>query len=188
MKAILLTISICLAGIAYAQRPNGLSATGEQDHAHILKVSLLSPFVGTLNVHYEKRLDENSSFQLEAFYFSGQIFNQQSDVRGGGLTANYRFYLTKQFPAGWFVQPFLRYQQYWPLPSVRLRNDINIQVGGAGIVFGYQLVAANRISFDAFAGPVYSRLFVNNQSVGNKYLPVFNGGWLRLGVTLGFLF
>jgi Protein of unknown function (DUF3575) len=188
MRICLLLLGICLVSIAGAQRPIRPSKIGEEERAHILKASILSPMMGTVNVHYEKRLNEMSSFQFEVFYFGGQLFARQLDIRGLGLTANYRFYLTQQFPRGWFIQPFLRYQRYWPTTSVQMQKDDNAQVGGMGVVFGYQVFAAKRITLDAFAGPMYSKLFVNDQSIGRSYLPVFNGPWIRLGVTLGFLF
>lgn len=188
MRAYLLVIGICLAGVATAQRPFGASGSKESEGTRILKINMLSPFVSTLNIHYEKGIDQNSSFQVEGFYFGGRIFAQQLDIQGFGLTTNYRFYLTQQFPNGWFVQPFLRYQRYWPLTSQQLNKDINVQIGGLGVVFGYQLIVAKRISCDAFAGPVYNKLFVNDQPAGRSYLPVFNGPWMRVGATIGFLF
>lgn len=188
MRVYLLLAGICLFGVVQAQRPRGLSSSEGEERTHLLKVNILSPFISTLNIHYEKCIDESSSFQLEAFYFGGQILSQQLDVQGLGITANYRFYLTQQFPRAWFVQPFMRYQRYWPLTPPQNNRDVNVQVGGLGIVFGYQFIVAKRISFDAFAGPVYSKLFVNNQTRGRNYIPVFNGPWMRVGATIGFLF
>lgn len=175
-------------GHTFAQQPKRLRKEVEPDYAHIVKVNVFSPLVGTLNVHVEKVLNENSSFQVEGFYFTGQFFGQDLDVRGVGFTANYRYYFTQSFPSGWFMQPFVRYQKYWPLRASSSGSNDNVQVGTLGMVFGYQVIAAKRLSLDIFAGPMYSKLFANGKPVSNEFIPVFNGPWLRFGGTLGFLF
>ena len=172
----------------YAQRPNGMKSKIEPDFLRIIKVNVLSPVVGTVNVHYENVLNENGSLQVEGFYFGGQFLSRQTDVRGVGFTANYRYYFTQRFPQGWFVQPFLRYQRYWPIVASNFRNTDNIQVGSLGIVFGYQVLAARRISLDIYGGPIYSKLFDKDKRVTRDFIPVLNGPWLRIGCTLGFLF
>lgn len=188
MRSLAFVIMMFLVGISSAQQRKALRAETEPDYPHIIKVNLFSPLIGTVNVHYEKALSENSSFQLEGFYFTGQFMRQQLDIRGIGLTANYRYYLSKSFPSGWFAQPFIRYQKYWPLIASTARTNDDIQVGTLGMVFGYQVLAAKRLSLDIFAGPMYSKLFANDRRVSNDFIPVFNGPWLRFGGTLGFLF
>lgn len=189
MKTIVAIILMMLLGeTVFAQQAKRFRGEIESDYAHIVKVNVFSPLVGTFTIHAEKALTENSSFQAEAFYFTGQFFGQDLDVRGVGFTANYRYYITQSFPAGWFMQPFLRYQKYWPLRASASGVDENVQVGTLGMVFGYQVIAAKRLSLDIFAGPMYSKLFANGKPVSNEFIPVFNGPWLRFGGTLGFLF
>ena len=162
----------------------------EQEYNRIVKVNLLSPAVGTITIHYEKRLNENSSIQLEGFYFTGYFLKQQINTRGTGFTVNYRFYLTKHFPEGWFIQPYARYQRYWPISTrqVSSNRDRNAQVGSIGIVLGYQVVSNRRISMDVFAGPVYNKVFVDDTHAIHRFVPLVNGAWIRAGMTLGFLF
>jgi hypothetical protein len=160
----------------------------------IVKINPLSPIIGVINVHLEKQLHASDSYQAELFYFTGQVFNQQSDVRGVGVTFNYRFYITEEFPKGWYIQPFVRYQRYWPIGrgtnnSTRSSSSVNnnLQVGGIGAVLGYQTLIVNGISFEIYAGPVYSKMFTSDSQPKNT-VSILNGPWLRAGITFGFLF
>lgn len=158
----------------------------EESRYHIVKVNVLSPFLTVVNIHYEINHHKDASSQVELFYFGGDFFNQQIGVRGIGVTYNYRYYLTQSYPAGWYAQPYLRYQYYWPEtgPVNERFNSI-----GTGIVFGRQFVFAKRIILDGFLGPSYNQAAINGVRLNtNDFLPMLKGPWFRAGFTVGFMF
>jgi hypothetical protein len=72
----------------------------------------MSPLVRTGSFFYERALDENKSVQL-GFFYSG-ISVEDTRFRGFGITPEFRLYLSekRQAPAGIFVAPYLRYQNF----------------------------------------------------------------------------
>jgi hypothetical protein len=192
MRINLLLICLCFFCVGQAQQ-HLKGAYEEFPYSHVLKINLLSPVIGTINIHYEQKHDENASSQFELFYFTGQYFDQQIGVKGFGLTYNYRYYLTGQFPNGWYAQPFVRYQQYWSddpsLYSSFHSNDQKMRTMGAGMVFGYQYVFKKRIAWDLYGGPMYNKSYINEKVSNAAYTgPIFNGGFVRMGTTVGFIF
>ncbi len=180
----------------YAQKRMGqIPVKDAIEYQQIIKANLLSPLLGVVNFHYERNIDPNSASQLEFFYFTGQSFGQSVGVQGFGLTYNYRFYLTGTFPSGWYVQPYARYQNYFETSQSMnaftngTGNQDHLNVYSLGMVFGYQMVFAKRICFDMFMGPNYNKSFENGSQIPSQYLPpMFSGGAVRLGCTLGFVF
>ncbi len=73
-----------------------------------VKINILSPIVKTINLQYEKVVNESSSVQL-GFFYTGYSSSGTS-FSGFGITPEYRFYLSEtEAPAGVYVAPFLRY-------------------------------------------------------------------------------
>jgi hypothetical protein len=151
--------------------------------------------MGVVNVQFETKHTSNYSSQIELFYFSGQFFGITIPFNGFGLTYNLRYYLKGDYPKGLFIQPFGRFQQYNLLPnqssisSASGLNNERIKIYSSGMVIGYQFIFARRISFDFFAGPSYNITYANGiRTTAIDTGPFFNGGWMRIGSTLGFAF
>ena len=188
MKNYKLFFSLLLAGIsvqAMAQSDNA------QTPKNLIKVNLLSPVVRTGSFFYERILNEKSSLQLGLFYtgtsFAGTRF------RGIGITPEYRFYLSesKQAPAGFFVAPFVRYQNL----KLTDKDDTNISAGyssfGGGVCVGNQWLFKNQVSIELFGGPSFNATsFRGNNGATKDDFFLGNLGYfsLRFGVALGFAF
>lgn len=179
----------------FAQSYQKGESEGEFARRSIIKVSLFSPFAGAVNVHYEMQHNLNSSSQFEFFYFTGLFFGQPSEYKGSGFTYDYRYYLRGNYPKGFYVQPYVRFQKYEYVgtqnPTVNGGTPVyeNVLSYGTGMVFGYQTIFKRRFSFEVFGGPSYCIAFgdgtrLSSQDVG---IPV-NGGGLRLGATIGYAF
>ncbi|MEI6508260.1 MAG: DUF3575 domain-containing protein [Bacteroidota bacterium] len=164
-------------------------AIKELDKKNILKVNLLSPFLGTLSVQYEKRIDNESSFQYGFYYFSGNVFGRYVGGEGVCFTPEYRYYLTESSPEGAYIQPYVRLGKFWQTTRTTGVSADNFYATAAGIVLGKQWIFRNKISFDMYAGPLYTKSFFSNPANNIQgYNPLLNGYWLRAGCTVGVYF
>jgi hypothetical protein len=189
-----LSISNCL--ICYGQIPERRAYKEETSHRNVLKIGVLSPLFGVINIQYETKHTPNSASQLEFFFFTGVMFGQITEYKGAGVTYNYRYYTKGFFPGGFYVQPFGRIQKF---DYVGTQNPTtagssgqayeNVNVFGMGLVLGYQKLFAKRFVFDLCAGPVYNIAYIEgDRASGQDIGPPFNGGWLRLGTSIGYAF
>jgi hypothetical protein len=191
-------LSITYASLSYAQEdpsPYNGQPKPERIKRNILKVNLISPVLRSFSMAYENVLNKNTSFQVTMFF----IGDNDTDLRNGfGITPEVRLYLSdrKNAPAGFFVAPFLTYQNYKLDYSVFdnsrstwIRKEQPSSVFGAGVIIGGQWVFKNRVSLDVWGGPGYSFLNAPGIDTNNYYgFPYTSGPMGRFGCTLGFLF
>lgn len=161
--------------------------TSAKAQENVFKINIFSPIVKTFNVSFERKLSATSSFQLGAFYTGYSA--GETKFSGFGLTPEYRFYLSEsEAPAGVYVAPFVRYQNF------KLTEDVTDSEGtlsmfGGGLVIGKQWIFKEKISLDIFLGPQYSTGDVKVTSGSDSFnTDVFDGFGIRTGLTLGFAF
>ncbi len=158
---------------------------------NIFKVNLLSPIVRTGSFFYERVITEKSTAQL-GFFYTGWS-SSGTKIRGFGITPEYRFYVSnsKQAPQGFFVAPFLRYQNL-ELTTDAAAEKATLTAFGGGLVIGGQWIFSERISLDVFGGPsLNSRRFkatTNGTTEEDFTLTGFGSFGLRFGVTVGIAF
>jgi hypothetical protein len=188
---VFLCMSIGTCMICYGQTGMRPLAKEETYYRSILKMGVLSPFVGVASIQYEIKHTPNTSSQLEFFYFTGVVFGEITEYQGAGVTYNFRYYTKGTFPEGFYVQPFGRIQKYDyvgtqnPTMSTNGQAYEKVNVFGAGIVFGYQQLFTKHFVFDLCVGPVYNVGYADGErAVG----PPVNGGWFRLGTSIGYAF
>jgi hypothetical protein len=168
---------------------SGAGKKAPEPKKNIAKINLLSPFLGSLSVQLETLLDEESSFQLGFYYFSGLVFGQESYMNGICITPEYRLYMSTNAPAGVYVQPFVRLGKFWNTQTRVSRPDVDFTAVAAGIVVGKQWIFRDKITFDVYGGPYYSKLFFDSDKADKKFwMPIGNAYWIRSGLTIGFLF
>lgn len=154
---------------------------------NIIKFNLVSPFLGSLSLSYEKSLNKNASMVATANFFTGKLNGKTYPERGFGICAEYRLYCEDKYMSGFYIQPYLRYQHYY---NIVTRTD-QLNVPGGGILFGYQSIFFRRLSLDLNFGPSYNAGKLESPS--GKYTkediePMFSGYWMRGAVTTGILF
>jgi hypothetical protein len=187
-----LNMGICM--ISYGQTSGEFADKEEPYYKSIFKIGVLSPFIGAISVQYEIKHTPNAASQLEFFFFTGVAFGQFTEYKGAGVTYNYRYYTKGNFPEGFYVQPFGRIQKFDHVgtqnpTTASAQPDENINVFGLGIVLGYQKFFAKRFCFDLFAGPVYNLGYLDGERASSQDLGApFNGGWLRMGASVGYGF
>jgi hypothetical protein len=134
-----------------------------------IKTGFTGPFMGDLNIAYERALSQNSSLNLKFGYFdpilspfiSENTFTPNAYnllEANGGITASveYRFYLSKKRGIqGFYVAPYLRYLSQ----DLVFDDDIEgylftvgtkVSLMGVGGQLGYQWIFNDWFTFDLF--------------------------------------
>lgn len=156
--------------------------------AKCCKINILSPIVKTINVSYERAINENGSFQL-GFFYTGWS-NDLTKFSGFGITPEYRFYLSDSpAPEGVYVAPFIRYQKFNISDKDVSDSEADFSAFGGGVVIGKQWVFKDKITLDLFLGPAYYSGKVSGQSGNTTFdTDAFDGFGLRTGINFGFKF
>lgn len=156
--------------------------------SNVLKINILSPVVKTASVFYERALNDQSSFQLGFFYtgYSGD----DTKFSGFGITPEYRFYLSETpAPNGFYVAPFLRYQNF-DLEDEISSDKASYSSFGGGLLIGRQWIFKERVALDVFFGPsfVSGDVKISEASEASFDVDVFDGFGIRTGISLGLAF
>ena len=191
MKRNLIVLSIVVLVVIF----NAANVFGQSEKSSIIKLNPLSLGVATLNVQFEHAVSENNSWQLGVFYTGISV--SDTKFSGFGITPEYRFYLSSSKPApkGFFAAPYLRYQNF-SLSTTNSANSVKSKATlssfGGGVIFGYQTLIADKISFEVFLGPSYSSSSISvkdNANSDNFSTGTFGSGiGVRTGITFGIAF
>jgi len=164
-----------------------------QDPGNIIKVNYLSLVVSTINVAYEKGLSEKTSGQFQFYYWMG---GKVGDVQYGGfgVTPEFRFYPSGNALRGFFLGPFIRYQNWSiedtePDPVSGLQAKGTYQSFGGGVVLGGQFVFGDVVSLDIWGGPAFNSGSVTYEDNADGNISVTGDGFtFRFGTTVGLAF
>jgi hypothetical protein len=193
MKKLLLSAGILAAG---------LFANQAKAQDNVVKVNVLSPMVKTASLFYERAISENKSVQLGFFYTGFEVTDTK--FSGFGITPEMRFYFgDKGAPAGFYVAPFARYQNFTlTTPSIGYYNangefvpstkddEATLSTIGGGVIGGKHWIFGERFSLDIFAGPQINAGSVEVKSGNESSFSTgsFDGFGIRTGVTIGLAF
>ncbi len=184
-QLILLTLFCSANNFLFAQ---SLAPTGSDKTQHI-SLNLLSPFISTLNLSYERKVNDDEAMIFNAFYFYGDVYAPLEKPRMISLAVGYKYYISDAFPKGLFVQPYARYAHFWSANPVitSTPNITNEKYNflAAGILIGQQYALKDRVTFQYFGGPYYS-VPLNNIEEFKGFRPL-NGGFFTFGASVGFL-
>ena len=180
-----------------------LAAGSASAQDNVVKVNILSPLVKTGSFFFEHKLSSSSSVQLGALFTNWSVADTK--VSGFAITPEYRFYLSesKEAPRGFYVAPFVRYQNltlknsyeaydYSNNTSQTQTDEASLNTFGGGILIGHQWIFKQRFSLDTFLGPSYNGGSLtyksSNGSNGNLDAGPFQGFGIRSGITFGIAF
>ncbi|SNY99417.1 DUF3575 domain-containing protein [Flagellimonas pacifica] len=143
---------------------------------NVIKVNPLALAFGTMEIGYERVLNQKQSFQVDLGYTT--FSTGGSKYSGFGIGAQYRFYIQegKHAPEGWFLAPVANY-------SSSKADNFKTTVLVAGGVGGYQW-NWNPITLDLYGGPA----FYSVKSDDTAFSYGFDGLGVRVGFSLGFAF
>lgn len=169
----------------------GVMANAQEGKANAFKVNLFSPIVKTGSFFYERALNEKSSAQLGVGFTAYNRDNVK--ISGIFFTPEYRFYLSGEALNGFYVGPYLRYQNLKVKDSSfdpANPDEATLSTMGGGLVVGRQWLFSDVVTLDIFAGPNYNSGKVKYKD-GSDNVDVpgsFEGFGARFGVTLGIAF
>ncbi|RYY84259.1 MAG: DUF3575 domain-containing protein [Chitinophagaceae bacterium] len=176
----------------------GLAAVAfgaQAQKSNAIKVNILSPLVKTGSFFYERKITENKSAQLGVGFTSwGKA--DATKLSGIFITPEFRFYLNGEALNGFYVAPFLRYQN---LKVTTKSSDFSgnaseskgtLNTFGGGVMAGRQWMLGDIVTLDLFIGPSYNVGDVKYESSnGDADIPAsFSGFGVRTGITLGIAF
>jgi hypothetical protein len=164
---------------------------------NIVKVNFLSPIVSTASLFYERVISESASVQLGFLYTGAGIGSgdTKTTIRGFAITPEFRYYLSeKGAPQGFFVAPYLRYQNYQLTAKDAFTSTdekATFSGFGGGAVVGGQWIFKQRVSLEVFGGPGYTSRNVKYEGTATEDDFTFGGlsGFtFRFGATVGIAF
>lgn len=164
-----------------------LFATVANAQSNAIKINFISPIFQTINVQYENAFAADKSAQLGFFYTGASV--SDTKFTGIGITPEVRFYLSDtDAPDGFFVAPFLRYQNF-TLEEEITGDEAELSTFGGGLIVGRQWLFKEKITFEAFLGPSYASGDIKVTSGTDSFdTGAFDGFGLRIGFTIGLAF
>lgn len=153
---------------------------------NVLKVNTLALIIGTGSVFYERKVTDLVSAQLGVGYLNYKI--GETKFTGLILTPECRFYVRKNAIDGFYISPYLRYNQYKYKDNTESGEGSYTSVGG-GVAFGRQWILRKGFMMDLFFGGHYTDGSVDVTS-GTDPTDVtkFEGFKTRVGFAIGFAF
>lgn len=178
-KIIVLALVGLLAIPAFAQESN------VSEEKNVVKINTLSLIVGTGSIFYEREFTDNLSGQLGVAYLNYSA----SDTKFTGLilTPEARFYPKKNAIDGFYLAPYVRYQNF----SLEGGDDkATYSNFGGGLAIGRQWITKSGFTMDLFFGGHYGsgKIEVESGSEESFSTGTFEGFRTRMGFSIGFAF
>jgi hypothetical protein len=178
-KALILFIVVVLAVPSFSQEKSDVAT-----EKNVLKINTLSLFLATGSVFYERKLSDLTSAQFGFCYMGVKI--QDTKFSGIILTPEVRIYPKKNAIDGFYIAPYLRYQNY------TLQNGTDkgsLSSMGGGLLFGRQWIFKKGFVMDLFFGGHYGSSKVKVDSGTDTFdTNSITGFGIRVGFALGFAF
>ena len=151
---------------------------------NVLKINSLSLFLGTGSVFYERKLSDQTSGQLGLAYVGLKF--QDTKFTGILLTPEFRIYPKKNAIDGFYVAPYLRYQNYTLQSGV---NKGSLSSIGGGVLLGRVWITKSGFTMDLFFGGHYGTSNIKVDSGTDSFKTDFITGFgIRVGFAVGFAF
>jgi hypothetical protein len=178
-KLLIILVAIVLAVPALAQDQPTVAP-----EKNVFKINTLSLLLGTGSIFYEHRFSDLTSGQLGLAYMGVKISDTR--FRGFIVTPEVRFYPKKNAIDGFYVAPYIRYQNY-TLENGSDKGTLS-SIGG-GLLVGRQWIKKSGFTMDLFFGAHYGSSNVKVNSGSDSFnTNLISGFGIRAGFALGFAF
>lgn len=184
MKKLTLIIALFILGSSAVFAQDGSSKN------NAFKANPLGLIVGLGKVNYERKLSESTSAQLGVSYFS---FNNSGDSFSGlGLVPEFRFYVNKNALDGFYVAPFMKYNNFTVKDGDSgFQGALNIYRAGAKAGMQWLMGKNENFIIDLAFGGKYSDFNLNvKEGDGDSFdsEDLFEGFSPELHFAIGFAF
>ena len=155
---------------------------------NVIKVNSLALILATGSIFYEREISDLTSAQLGVGFFNYKLGDTK--FTGLFLTPEFRLYVKKNAIDGFYVSPYLRYQNY----NFEDKTDLETNKGtlttfGGGVAVGRQWIFTKGFVIDFFFGGHYSGSSIKT-TAGTEPTDInkLEGFRTRVGLCLGFAF
>lgn len=176
--------AILLLVLGFAVTTSAQDLTDVRPEKNVMKVNTLALIIRTGAVFYEREISDLTSAQLGIAYMNYRI--NETNLYGFGMTPEIRFYIRKNALDGFYLGPYLRYNNFG--------FDDNNSTGryeafGGGVSFGRQWIFKKGFVIDLFFGGHYtnSKIELTSGSETPDFTRI-EGFSIRTGFSLGFAF
>lgn len=175
---------ITLMLLAILAIPSIAQESNESEEKNVLKVNTLSLIIGTGSIFYEREFTNNLSGQMGVAYLNYKI--EDAKFTGLILTPEMRFYPKQNAIDGFYIAPYVRYQNF----SIEGDNGKGTYSNiGGGVAFGRQWITKSGFTMDLFFGGHYGSGKVEVESGTEDFdTAKFDGFRTRIGFAIGFAF
>ncbi|MDN3692423.1 DUF3575 domain-containing protein [Chryseobacterium tructae] len=146
-----------------------------------IKLNLIAPLSGAVEVGFERYLSKNSSLGISAF----KIYdNTKEDDMNYYISPYYRYYFGKKYASGFFVEGFGMFtsidgKKIYAADNRTFTEGKNVHDLALGAGLGWKLVTKKGLVFEANAG--YGRLVFNANKTDHDQV-------VKLGLSIGYRF
>jgi len=175
---------ILLLVLGFAATSSAQDQSVAAPEKNVLKINTLALIIRTGSVFYEREISDLTSAQLGIAYLNYKV--DEARLEGFGLTPEFRFYIRKNALDGFYIGPYLRYNNF--------SFDDGSSTGrykafGGGVSFGRQWIFKKGFVIDLFFGGHYTSssvtLTTGTETPDFTRIEGFN---IRTGFSLGFAF
>ncbi|MET3536147.1 DUF3575 domain-containing protein [Chryseobacterium limigenitum] len=179
-KTFLLVIILFAFNSVNAQNENGTDANPYQKKNEI-RLNLIAPLAGAVEVNFERHLNKNSSLGISAFFVYDNTENEDLNYY---ISPYYRYYFGKKYASGFFVEGFGMFtsidgKKIYAADNVTFTENKDVYDVALGAGLGYKLVTKKGLVFEANAG--YGKLLFNADKTDHTVVAKF-------GLSVGYRF
>lgn len=151
---------------------------------NVLKVNTLALIIRTGSVFYERELSDLMSAQLGIAYLNYTV--NETKLDGLSITPEVRFYIRKNAIDGFYVGPYLRYNNYGFDDE---SSTGTYKAFGGGVSFGRQWIFKKGFVIDLFFGGHYTDSSIElTTGTETPDFTKIEGFMIRTGFSIGFAF
>ncbi|MBP2614897.1 DUF3575 domain-containing protein [Chryseobacterium jejuense] len=146
-----------------------------------IKLNLLAPLSGSVEVGFERHLNKRSSLGISTFIVYDQTKNEDMNYN---ISPYYRYYFGKKYASGFFVEGFGMFtsidgKKIYAPDNVTFTENKDVYDAALGAGLGWKLVTKKGLVFEANVG--YGKLLFNADKTDHDVVAKF-------GLSIGYRF
>jgi hypothetical protein len=146
-----------------------------------VRLNLIAPLSGAVEVNFERHLNKNSSLGISAFFVYDDTKEKDLNYY---ISPYYRYYFGKKYASGFFVEGFGMFtsidgKKIYSADQLTFTENKNVYDAALGAGLGWKLVTKKGLVFEANAG--YGKLLFNSDKTEH-------GVVAKYGLSIGYRF